>query len=130
MDLVRPEKQQSQNASAVFSRQEALAAGGVPDNSKLCEVGASTVTIKISPAALEYLEKTVQEKRVPRLLAALRFCEFNERPRVQSFDFAMADGARTYAEVDAWHAKNGIHSRSTKLPSLEVPGSGSISRSR
>jgi hypothetical protein len=79
------------------------------------------IRVKISPAALEYLEGLAAAHRARMLLRALPYCEVNERPRVQSFDFAMAQGARTQHEVDEWHRANRVRSRSTKLPRLDLP---------
>jgi hypothetical protein len=120
MRLERPTKPTSNAARATLDRDEAIAAGGVPTG-RVCEIEGDEIVVKITPASLEYLERIAGKDRARQLLRAIPFCEANDRPRVESHHFAMAQGARTHDEIDAWHTRNGVRSRSTKPPTLEVP---------
>jgi hypothetical protein len=124
MELIEPSKPQSNNATAILTVDEMRGAGGSPVDSAVCHLDGDTVTVEISRASLEYLSSIARHDRARQLVRAIPFAEANERHRrgrVQSFDFALAQGARTQAEVDAWHKRNRVRSRSTALPTLEVP---------
>lgn len=114
MELIPPEHPQSQNAWAVVPATAFVDEGIDPAIfDPYCTRDGAYVRVKISPASFEYLEKLA-------LIRALPFTKANERPRVQSWDFAQSKGARALEEAEAWLRKSGIRSRSVRPPTLQV----------
>lgn len=122
-ELFRPAKPPSQVGRAIVPQAAFDERGVDPDvYSKYCaRVAGSHVEVKVSPASLDYLEKLPAESQDRQIVRALPYTQVNDRPRIWSSDFALAQGAKTREEVEAWHKKNRIRSRATKPPTLRRP---------
>ena len=122
MELFAPDHPTSTTGSALIALEEFRVAGGSPESFAACTVEGESVRVKISVASYEYLSGIAGRDRLRMLIRALPFAEADDkRARIESSDFALAQGKRTQAGVDDWHKENRVRSRSIKPPTLKLP---------